>query len=247
MEIRLNKFLAERLGLSRREADDVIVAGKVMVNGSAATLGARVSAKDEVIYDGKKVEFEKDYTYLELNKPAGYVCSRKKQGEADTIYSLLPGKYQSLKTVGRLDKDSSGLILLTDDGDTAFRLTHPKFMKYKVYIVALDRPLEPLHQQMIADFGVDLPDGKSQLDLICIDDNTNTTTVAFGPRQSGAKKRQLWQVGMSEGRNRQIRRTIAALGYRVTFLKRIQFGDILLGDLKEGAYKELKADLFKKD
>lgn len=246
MEIRLNKFLAERIGLSRREADDAIAAGEVLVDDQVAVLGARVSEQNKVFYRGQPVEFAKIYTYLKFNKPTGYVCSRKKQGDADTIYSLLPEKFQSLKTVGRLDKDSCGLILLTDDGDMAFRLTHPKFMKYKVYIVTLDRPLEPLHQQMIADFGVDLPDGSSRLDLTCIDSSTHpdSETESESYREAvfpHSKGRKVWQVGMSEGRNRQIRRTFAALGYRVVFLKRIQFGNISLGDLEEGNYAEIPA------
>lgn len=234
MEIRLNKFLAERLGLSRREADDAIAAGEVTVNGQVAVLGARVSAGDTVEYKGRPVEFAKSYTYLAFNKPAGYVCSRKKQGDADTIYSLLPAKYQSLKTVGRLDKDTCGLILLTDDGDLAFRLTHPKFMKYKVYIAVLDRPLEPLHQQMIADFGVELPDGKSQLALTSIDSGE------YLPMCAEPASRKVWQIGMSEGRNRQIRRTFAALGYHIVFLKRIQFDNISLDNLPEGHWVEIK-------
>lgn len=239
MEIRLNKFLAERLGLSRREADDAIAAGKVTVDGKVASLGMRTTLSNEVIFNGKKVEPEKAYTYLKFNKPVSYVCSRKKQGEADTIYSLLPKKYQALKTVGRLDKDSCGLILLTDDGDFAYQMTHPKFMKYKVYIVVLDRSLEPLHQQMIADFGVELPDGKSQLELTCIDGETYLGNTG-STQSSSTRSRKVWQVGMSEGRNRQIRRTFAALGYHVDFLKRIQFGDFLLGDLENGDYEEIK-------
>lgn len=236
MEIRLNKFLAERLGLSRREADEAITSGLVMIDGHVATLGARVSEGSAVSYRGRPVEFSKEYTYLKFNKPAGYVCSRRKQGEAETIYALLPPEYQKLKTVGRLDKDSCGLLLLADDGDLAFEMTHPRFMKYKVYVVALDRPLEPLHQQMIADFGVELPDGKSRLDLACIDDDAVETLEPEHPKHP---HRQLWQVGMSEGRNRQIRRTFAALGYRVTFLKRIQFDNILLGTLQEGKWEVL--------
>ncbi|MBQ9017428.1 rRNA pseudouridine synthase [Candidatus Saccharibacteria bacterium] len=224
MEIRLNKFLAERLGLSRREADDAIAAGRAKINDRVAVLGARVAEGDEVVFDGRPVGFEKEYTYLVFNKPVGYVCSRKKQGENDTIYSLLPEKYRSLKTVGRLDKDTCGLLLLTDDGDLAFELTHPKFMKYKVYLAVLDRSLEPLHQQMIADFGVDLPDGKSRLDLTCLDGETK-------------EARKVWQVGMSEGRNRQIRRTFAALGYRIEFLKRLEFDGLALGDLEEGSFR----------
>ncbi|MBR3177439.1 rRNA pseudouridine synthase [Candidatus Saccharibacteria bacterium] len=238
MEIRLNKFLAERLGLSRREADDAIADGRVKVDGEVATLGARVSEQNKVVFDGQLVKFEKDYTYLLFNKPIDYVCSRKKQGEADTIYSLLPEKYHSLKTVGRLDKDSSGLILLTDDGDFAYKMTHPSFKKYKVYVVALDQSLSPLHQQMIADFGVDLPDGKSRLMLSHLDSGE-----VFEEAKSFSTppvERKIWQVEMSEGRNRQIRRTFAALGYRVVFLKRVQFDNFTLDDLRPGQFREIR-------
>lgn len=228
--IRLNKFLAERLGISRRQADDLIAAGKVFVESQndkvLAVLGARIDKNDKVWYNGSMLSADADFSYLYLafNKPAGYVCSRRRQGDTPTIYELLPEKYQKLKTVGRLDKDSSGLILLTNDGDFAFSMTHPKFVKEKVYEVELDRALEPLHQQMIADFGVDLPDGKSKLGLLKLDD--------------GRKK---WRVTMSEGRNRQIRRTFAAVGYQVVELHRIQFGKYQLSGLKPGNFVEVKA------
>lgn len=222
-ELRLNKFLAERLGISRRQADDIIAAGKVSVSGKTAVLGERIDKNDKVCYNGKIVPFEVSFLYLALNKPVGYVCSRKRQGDTPTIYELLPEKYQSLKTVGRLDKDSSGLILLTNDGDFAFSHTHPKFTKEKRYEVELDRDLEPLHQQVISDFGIDLPDGKSRLGLSHLD--------------NGRKK---WLVTMSEGRNRQIRRTFAAVGYQVKALHRIQFGKYRLSGLKSGKFVEVK-------
>lgn len=222
-KVRLNKLLAESLGISRREADDLIAEGKVLVNGKVAKLGQRVDFSDEVCYNGGMVRFLTDYTYLAINKPAGYVCSRKRQGEVPTIYELLPEKYRDLKTVGRLDKDSSGLILLTNDGDFAFQMTHPKFVKTKVYEVKLDRGLEPLHQQMIADFGVDLPDGKSKLGLERVDD-----------------ERTKWKVTMSEGRNRQIRRTFGALGYTVIELHRVSFGKYELSGLPEGEFVEVR-------
>lgn len=155
-----------------------------------------------------------------FHKPRGYVCSRKKQGESETIYTLLPKELHHLKPVGRLDRDSSGLILLTNDGDFAYRMTHPKFHKTKVYNVQLDHDLEPLHQQMISDFGIALPDGKSQLTLMRLDE----------------ERRDKWQVSMHEGRNRQIRRTFAALGYEVRRLHRLEFGNYSLGDMKSGEY-----------
>lgn len=221
MEIRLNKFLAEKVGLSRREADNLIVDGKVLVNQQPAVLGARISETDEIICDGKIISTKKpEYIYLMLNKPVGYVSSRKAQGEVPTLYELLPEKYQKLKTVGRLDKNSSGLILLTNDGDFAFKHTHPKFYKLKTYLVELDQTLAPLHQQEISDFGIHLEDGLSKLFLTKLDDG-----------------RLKWQVEMSEGRNRQIRRTFAALGYKVVKLHRIEFGHYQLGDLKTGEFK----------
>lgn len=218
---RLNKHLALILGLSRREADDLIAAGKVAVNSMPAILGARVSATSTITVNGKPIANAASYQYLLLNKPVGYVCSRKAQGDTPTIYSLLPAQYRALKPVGRLDKDSSGLILLTNDGDFAHRMTHPSFQKAKVYQATLNAPLAPLHQQMISDLGVDLPDGASRLHLMRLHDNNSTE----------------WQVTMSEGRNRQIRRTFAALGYEVIKLHRVQFGNYSLGDIKSGEHK----------
>ena len=215
-QIRLNKFLASRLGLSRREADDAIAAGKVTVSGKPAVLGAHIDKNDEVCYNKKIVPFETDFLYLAFNKPVGYVCSRRAQGSAPTIYDLLPQEYQKLKTVGRLDKDSSGLILLTNDGDFAFKMTHPSFRKQKIYEVELNKPLEPLHQQMISDYGVMLDDGPSKFTVIRLELKPQYTVL------------------LSEGRNRQIRRTFAALGYRVTKLHRTTFGPSQLSGLKSG-------------
>ncbi len=221
--VRLNKFLAERLGLSRRQADDAIAAGMVLVNDEVARTGQKVDKNDRVCYNGRMVPVEIGYIYLGLNKPEGYVCSRRRQGDFPTIYELLPKKYQDLKTVGRLDRDSSGLILLTNDGDFAFRMTHPSFRKTKIYEVELDRALEPLHQQEIADFGIEIGDGVSKLGL---------------ERMDGARKK--WRVTMSEGRNRQIRRTFGALGYTVKKLHRVQFGKYQLEGLKAGEFVEVE-------
>ena len=224
-QIRLNKFLAERLGLSRREADDAIARGAVLVNGNKAVLGARVDKNDKVCYNEKIVPFRADFTYIAFNKPIGYVCSRRAQGETPTIYSLLPERLQKLKTVGRLDKDSSGLILLTNDGDFAFSMTHPKFYKEKIYEVELDRDLTPLHQQEISDYGVMLEDGVSKFTVV---------------RDENFAERRNFKVILAEGRNRQIRRTFAALGYRVTKLHRTQFGKYQLSGLEPGKWVEIR-------
>lgn len=220
---RLNKYLALQLGISRREADVLIGSDTVTINGEPAIMGARIAPGDRVQVAGAPVQRENvAYRYIAFNKPVGFVCSRRAQGDNDTIYALLPSELHRLKPVGRLDKDSSGLLLLTNDGDFAYQMTHPKFRKVKIYKVRLDKDLEPLHQQMISDYGIQLEDGTSQLSLERLSD-TN---------------RKEWQVTMSEGRNRQIRRTFAALGYHVTKLHRTQFGNYSLGDMKRGEWQD---------
>lgn len=219
---RLNKFIATNFGVSRREADILIQQKKAKINGKLAELGQRVSDGDMVTIDGHDI-VPKELVYIALNKPAGYVCSRKRQGNTPTIYELLPEELQELKSVGRLDKDSSGLLLLTNDGDFAFQMTHPKFYKTKKYTVTIDRELAPLHQQMIADFGINLPDGLSKMGLERLGDD-----------------RTHWDVTLHEGRNRQIRRTFEALGYKVTALHRYKFDSYELTGLKEGAWEKVK-------
>lgn len=221
---RLNKYLALQLGISRREADELIQGGAVTINNEVAQLGARVTPGDTVATKGKPVQPSTKLDYVLFNKPVGYVCSRKKQGENETIYTLLPKELHHLKPVGRLDRDSSGLLLLTNDGDMAYQMTHPKFYKAKVYKARLDRELEPLHQQMINDFGVQLEDGPSKMSLERLSETS----------------RKEWQITMHEGRNRQIRRTFAALGYTVTKLHRTQFGPYKLDkNLKYGTYQTI--------
>jgi len=219
--LRLNKHLALTLGVSRREADNLIDAGDVTINETVATLGARFHASDTIRVRGKAITHTTAHQYVLFHKPVDYVCSRKQQGDSPTIYSLLPQKLHALKPVGRLDRDSSGVLLLTNDGDLAFQMTHPKFRKVKLYEVTLDHDLAPLHQQMIADYGVQLDDGTSQFQLERLDEQTRTK----------------WRITMSEGRNRQIRRTFDALGYTVTALHRTHFGPYSLGDMKAGEYK----------
>jgi 23S rRNA pseudouridine2605 synthase len=215
--MRINKFVAQTSGLSRRAADQAIADGRVHINGQLPQLGARATDQDSVTLDGTPLQHKTHHTTIMLNKPRGYVCSRDGQG-SQTVYDLLPPEYHALKPVGRLDKDSSGLLLLTDDGDLANQLTHPRYAKTKIYNVTLDQPLAPLHQQMITDYGLTLEDGTSRLQLERLDD-----------------ARTSWRVTMQEGRNRQIRRTFAAVGYQVQSLHRINFGDYVLGDLKSGA------------
>lgn len=220
--VRINKYLAARFNFGRREADELVSKGQVTINGELARPGGRVFEGDLVEVKGEKTSPKAKLTYLLMDKPVGYVCSRRQQGDTPTIYSLLPKQYQHLKTVGRLDKDSSGLIMLTNDGELAHRLTHPSFKKVKKYHLEIDKPLQPLHRQMISDFGIDLPDGKSKLGLTRISDSDLT-----------------WEVTMHEGRNRQIRRTFASLGYNVIKLRRISFSDYSLSQLESKLFLEI--------
>lgn len=208
--------------LSRRAADTAIEEGRVQVNGRLPDKGYRVLADDSVTLDGARLaQTERALQSLILNKPVGYVCSRNGQGNR-TIYELLPPAYHHLNPVGRLDKNSSGLLLLTNDGSLQQELTHPRYQKVKIYEVILAEPLAPLHQQMISDIGITLEDGNSRLALEKLNDD-----------------RRVWRVTMREGRNRQIRRTFAALGYSVKDLHRTNFGDYRLAGITLGQYREV--------
>jgi len=219
--LRLNKQLALSLGISRREADNLIDKKIVKINDKVAILGARFSEGDKITVDGQPITEKTAYQYVALNKPVGYVCSRRQQGDHPTIYELLPDRFHKLKPVGRLDRDSSGIILLSNDGDFAYRMTHPSFNKVKIYNIRLEDDLAPLHQQMISDYGVTLEDGASKLQL----ERMNNTD------------RKSWIVTMHEGRNRQIRRTFGALGYTVKKLHRTNFGNYSVDDIQLGKFK----------
>ncbi len=215
--MRINKYIALSTGISRRAADAAIEQGRVLVNGARPQPGHDVIDTDMVTLGGKTITPASKTTIM-LNKPVDYVVSRDGQG-ARTIYNLLPEEYHHLKPVGRLDKESSGLLLLTNDGDLANELTHPSNRKRKVYEVSLLSSLQPLHRQMIGEIGIQLEDGASRLGL---------------ERQQEGNDKD-WVVTMYEGRNRQIRRTFTALRYTVVKLHRTNFGDYTLGDLKPGA------------
>ncbi len=214
--MRVNQYVALATGLSRRKADKLIVGGSVTINCRLADMGAQVTNKDIVKLNNKVIIPVAKITIL-LNKPIGYVCSREGQG-SNTIYQLLPKEFYNLKPVGRLDKNSSGLLLMTNDGQLANKLTHPSFNKQKVYQIGLDKLLTVQDQQQI-EKGVQLEDGLSQLQL--------------------EGKGINWTVVMSEGRNRQIRRTFATLGYGVSKLHRIKFGDYELKGVDQGQFLQI--------
>lgn len=219
--MRINLFVARSTGMSRRAADKAIAEGRVTLNSGTPSAGHDVRPSDTVELDGRPISLPAATLTIMLNKPVGYVCSRDGQG-SPTVYDLLPPELHRLKTVGRLDKDSSGLLLLTDDGDLANRLTHPRYSKEKVYEVTLDKPLSDPDLTRLEE-GVRLDDGPSKLKV------------------RGGRGESITIV-MSEGRNRQIRRTFAALGYEVMDLHRIQFGPYKLDTCPRGEHRIIYTD-----
>jgi 23S rRNA pseudouridine2605 synthase len=204
--------------LSRRAADDAISQGRVTVNGQLPTAGQDIAEHDNVQLDNRRIQDSSNQPItIILHKPAGYVVSRNGQG-SKTVYDLLPQRLHHLKPIGRLDKDSSGILLLTTDGQLAEQLTHPKYQKQKRYEIQLDKPLAGNDQTVITGPGVELEDGPSILGLT----------------EQG--NRRFWLVTMREGRNRQIRRTFDTLGYEVVRLHRVSFGDYRLSGLESGLF-----------
>lgn len=219
--MRINKYIAQATRFSRRGADAAIAEGRVLVNGKPPTSGVDITDEDTVTIDGRPVASNIQMQTIMMHKPPGYVCSREGQGSL-TVYDLLPAKYHNLNTVGRLDKDSSGLLLLTNDGRLAEELTHPSHQKEKIYEIRLNRQLTPKAIEEITKQGVQLEDGISKFQLVAMND-TNYD----------------WKATLTEGRNRQIRRTFEALGYTVINLHRTHFGDYQLGSLEPGTCKAM--------
>jgi pseudouridine synthase len=226
--VRINQYLARAAGLSRRQADQAIADERVTVNGEVGELGSQVGPDDAIQLDGEVVTLPATRT-VKLHKPSGYVVSRTRQGNNPTIYALLPRELRQLKPIGRLDKDSRGLLLLTNNGQLAHQLTHPGFQKQKVYEVTLDKPLTPADMTSLHQ-GVHLDDGVSQLEI------KEGKAESTKREDEGMPGKNTYPVTMYEGRNRQIRRTFAALGYQVTDLMRTQLGEYSLGDLSDGQY-----------
>jgi 23S rRNA pseudouridine2605 synthase len=218
--MRLNQYIALHTGISRRSADRMIKEGRVTVNGQTPLIGHQVTEHDKVEVSSLKIKHRVKLVTIMLNKPVGYVCSRAGQG-SHTIYELIPEELHHLKPVGRLDKDSSGLLLMTNDGKLANELTHPFHQKKKVYEVKLDRPIADEDKEKIEQ-GVMLEDGLSQLKLKKMSEDGRN-----------------WQVAMHEGRNRQIRRTFASLDYKVEKLHRTHFGNHYLEDVPSGNWKNI--------
>jgi 23S rRNA pseudouridine2605 synthase len=226
--VRLQAFLA-RSGASpsRRKAEALISAGRVKVNERIASLGESVNPADRVLLDGQPVELPKQHVYLALNKPMGYLTTLKDDRNRPTVAELVPDDVPGLVPVGRLDADTTGLLLLTNDGPFAHRVAHPSFEIEKEYELTL-APLSrsDLEERLAAlEKGPRLEDGKMlPPKLSCLHDAGEKITL---------------NLTIYEGRNRIIRRACAAVGLTLLALKRVRVGPVRLGDLFEGECREL--------
>jgi 23S rRNA pseudouridine2605 synthase len=222
--VRLQVFLA-RAGAapSRRKAEAPILAGRVAVNGETATLGATVTPQDEVTLDGNPVRLPETHVYLAMNKPPGVLTTMRDDRGRRTVADLMPD-VPGLVPAGRLDRDTTGLLLLTTDGELAHRITHPSSEMEKQYRLTLLNPVPDRSLAALAA-GPTLEDGKMHPpDLSTVGHTSRTTTV---------------DLTIHEGRNRIIRRACAAVGLRLDSLHRIRVGPVALGDLPQGQYRRL--------
>jgi len=221
--MRINKWLALHTELSRRKADEAVANGRVRINSVVAKIGDSIKDGDKLSLDGKDIVSTESYTTIMLNKPIGIVCSSVGQG-SKTIYDIIPTKYHHLKSVGRLDKYTSGLLLMTNDGTLLNDLTHPSKNKEKIYFVELHKPLTESAQTHLKR-GVDIDDERQSYLRVSAKFDVESDAV--------------YTVKINEGRNRQIRRTFDAIGYDVIRLHRSEFADYKLGLLKPGEIKLL--------
>jgi 23S rRNA pseudouridine2605 synthase len=223
--VRLQKFLAEAGIASRRASEQIILAGKVTVNGEVIRqLGTKVDPlHDRVTVDGKLVRAKRKL-YVALHKPVGCVCSRKDEFERPTIYELLPKEWSEIYSVGRLDYDTEGLIFLTNDGQFALRLTHPRYEIRKTYVATVEGRVEP---EMLERFKRGIFHEGEKL------------KVQRARLISASLSRSAVELDLTEGKNREVRRLFESQGLNVKRLQRVQIGKIKLGELKPGKWRTL--------
>ena len=223
--MRLNKFLSNSGVASRRKCDEIISEGKVVVNGKVVTeLGFQVNEKkDKVMVEGKKVTLPSSFVYIKLNKPKGYACSAHDEKGRKTVYDLINCE-ERLFSIGRLDYDTEGLLLLTNDGDFANQVAHPRYNMEKEYRVTAEGEIK-----------------ESELAVM------RKGVVVDGTRMRSARVEKLsfengltkLSVVIDEGQNRQVRRMFEAIGHQIKLLKRVRIGSVKLGGLSRGEYRDL--------
>lgn len=225
--MRLNKWLVlAGAATSRRKADELIATGRIMRNGHAAEPGEQAQPYDDITLDGENLRITSDEARLTaFYKPRGVISSHVRQGKNNKIIAdFVPLGWQHDIIIGRLDRESEGLVLLTNDGGLAHRLMHPSFGVRREYLVTTQHPLNDLQISLLTD-GVELEDGISK--------------AIKATKEDGRRIR----ITLEEGRNRQIRRTLAELGHTVTRLVRVKHGDFSLEDLEPGEWRELNIEV----
>ncbi|WP_274648465.1 23S rRNA pseudouridine(2604) synthase RluF [Paenibacillus humicola] len=218
--MRINKFISETGFCSRREADKLVEAGRVTINGSRAELGSQAEPGDDVRIDGRRIGEHRGHVYIALNKPVG-ITSTTEAHVAGNIVDFV-GHPERIFPIGRLDKDSEGLILLTNDGDIVNRILRAEGRHEKEYIVTVDKPVTPLFVKAMSE-GVRILGGMTL------------------PCRVTRETERVFRIVLTEGKNRQIRRMCQALGFRVTRLRRIRIMNIHLGGLSVGKWRDLTA------
>ncbi|MEG1547778.1 MAG: pseudouridine synthase [Clostridia bacterium] len=226
--MRLQKYMADSGIASRRKCEEYITAGMVTVNGDIATLGMSVNDGDEVRYNGKTIAPVSQRVVIMLNKPAGMVCTASDPEGRSTIMDCFKDFKYRLYNVGRLDYDSEGLLIMTNDGELAYRMTHPKFIIDKTYYAVCSGRITA-EQIASLEQGVDIGD--------CVTSPANVRDV----HKIGIDK-SCFFITIHEGRNRQIRRMISAIGYDTLLLRRVRVGRINLGELKPGEWRYLTTE-----
>lgn len=224
-DVRLNKFIADAGICSRREAEQLITNGEITVNGKVETnLGTRVKATDLVKYNGKPLKREK-FIYILLNKPKDYITTVNDEKDRKTVMELIEGACtERVYPVGRLDRNTTGLLLLTNDGELTKRLTHPSYQVTKVYIAELDKDVAPEHLEKLTQ-GIELEDGITKFDSASYDFDGKVKNAVV--------------VNIHSGKNRIVRRMFEHLGYEVKKLDRIQFATLKKGALNRGKWRML--------
>lgn len=230
--MRLNKYIALCGVASRRGADSLIADGRVSVNGEPVkTMGPEIEAgRDVVSVDGKVVTPPEDRVYIMLNKPAGYICSCNDERGRKTVLDIIEGFDLRLFPVGRLDADTEGLLLLTNDGDFAYQCTHPKHEVKKTYYAVIEgNPDEGSFERLRTGIKID---------------EVMTSPAEIEIFKSISNETSL-NITIHEGRNRQVKKMFEAAGCRVTYLKRVSIGSLKLGNLRTGEWRYLKSEDFR--
>jgi pseudouridine synthase len=227
MKIVLQKYISSSGYCSRRQAESLIRDGEVLVNGNLAELGMKVDEDDEVKIDNEVITPSEEKIYIKLNKPVGYTCTNRTFEGEKNVFELLQVEERGLFIVGRLDKNSHGLVIISNDGDWTEKVTHPRYEHEKEYLVQLrnfknNLPINKIIKKIRKGVDIGDDDGVVRVKKVeHIDDNE-------------------FKIILTQGKKRQIRRMFDVIGEKVIDLKRVRIGDINLGDLKEGESEEFK-------